>query len=139
MQWIIRTDQPYQGHAQSFLNGDGTVAFTDGLSVAEYMAERGFTVKVINDHDVSVLDAKQLDGLITDPQPITEQRFQDMLNVLPPCRWHNAGGFEVFHISERLTHDLVSWFAHKDGQYWEFTDYASMPSANIAIKLRAHT
>ena len=53
---------------------------------------------------------------------ITKERFWEMLEVLPPCKWHNIGGVEVFHISERLTDNLVSWFAHSGDKYAEATD-----------------
>ena len=75
--------------------------------------------------------------LKTKPKAITEERFMYGLEVLPPCRWHNAGGFEVFHISERLTGNLVSWFAHKGDRYWEFTEADNLPDDALADMLRA--
>ena len=136
MKWLLRADQPFKGHCESVLNKDGTVAYTDGLSVAEYEQEHGFPVRVIDDAEFDALLSAHYETLKTKPQPITERRFWDMLEVLPPCRWHNAGGFEVFHVSERLTGNLVSWFAQRNGNHWEFTDNANLPSADLAAMLR---
>ena len=140
MQFLLRADQPYTGHAQSVLNTDGTVAYTDGLTVAQYEAKHGYPLRIVSEAELGKLDKVFCDGMVTKPKLITHQRFWDMLEILPPCRWHDTGGFEVFHVSERITHNLVSWFAHKRvplvGQrYWEFTDRDNLTDAELATKL----
>jgi len=40
---------------------------------------------------------------------VTEEYFMDMLEVLPPCKWTNQALYETFHISERLTENIVEW------------------------------
>src|SRR3990167_5639371 len=124
--YILRADEPFRGHCQSVLLKNGTVAYSDGLTLEQYEAERGFPVRLIDDAELDELTKRYTESLITAPAVITEARFHEMLNVLPPSRWHNCGGFEVFHVCERLTHDLVAWFAHRNGQYWEFTDRAGV-------------
>ncbi len=136
MQWIIRDNAPFKGHCLSTLNNDDTVAYSDGLTLAEYEQREGYKLRVIEDDEFFALVDAHENTLKTKPTPITEQRFWDMLEVLPPCRWHNVGGFEVFHVSERLTGNLVSWFAQRNGNHWEFTDNASLPSADLAAMLR---
>jgi hypothetical protein len=75
---------------------------------------------------------KLIDGyeqsLITDPEPIDKDRYWEMLEVLPPCRW--ANGF--FHVSERYTGDLVSWFLEVGEEYWEFRNLATISKADLA-------
>lgn len=46
----------------------------------------------------------------TAPAPITRERFTEMLEVLPPSRWNRGDYVEFFHVCERLTDNLVSWF-----------------------------
>lgn len=137
MQYIIRKDEPFQGHVQSIVNPDGTIAYCAGLTLETYEAERGFPIRVIDDAELDQLTAEHLRGLVSDPAPITQERFWEMLEVLPPCHWHNAGGFEVFHVSERLTHNLVSWFAHRGDSYWEFTDHDNITDTDLVTKLQA--
>ena len=132
VQYIIRADQDFRGNAQSVLNTDGTVAYTNGLTLAQYAAECNFPLKVVTSIEMMKLADKYEDTLITAPRRITKERFWDMLEILPPCRWHTVTGFEVFHVSERLTGDLVSWFAERDGKYWEFTNRASLTDAQLS-------
>ena len=92
MQFLIRDDEPFRGHCQSVLNKDGTVAYTDGLTVAEYEAERGFKVKVIEEPAFDALMQAHYESLKTKPIIITKEAFWYALEVLPPCRWHHVGG-----------------------------------------------
>ena len=88
-------------------------------------------------------DGEQLDALfseyelnlISDPRSITAGRYDEMLNVLPPCKWENYGGYSCFHISERLRGNIVSWFAKIGDSYFEFEDLASISNANLIKKL----
>ena len=133
--YILRTDEPFKGSVQSVLLENGTVAYSDGQTLEQYQAERGFPTRLIDDAELSRMTAEYTQSMVSEPESITQERFDYALNVLPPSRWHNCGGFDVFHISERLTHDLVSWFAHRNGQHWEFTDRAGISDADLVIKL----
>lgn len=59
-------------------------------------------------------------SLETLPTEISADRFMEMLEVLPPCRWQKLGNFEVFHCSEGLTGNLVAWFVQGNGKSYEF-------------------
>lgn len=132
MKWIIEADAPFKGHALSVLKDDGTVAYTNGLTVEGYAKQRGTALRVIDDAEFDALLANHYASLKTAPQPITAERFDEMLGILPPCRWHKVGGFTVFHVSEHLTGPLVSWFAKtSDGQYWEFTQADDISDADL--------
>ena len=137
MQYLVIADKPFTGHAQSALRANGSVMYTDYKSVAEYEAGENIKVRVVDEAELNALIDEHLAGMVTKPKRITRDRFWEMLEVLPPCRWDNAGGFEVFHVSERLTHSLVDWFAHKGARYWEFTDHDNITDEALAAKLRA--
>ena len=143
LRWLIKADEPYKGTTESILLEDGTVAYTGEktttrktlpngvldivvsfkhLTLAEYEAEKGYKFKVLSNEELDALDAEFNDKLKTKPKRITEERYWEMLEVLPPCRWHSVGGFEVFHVSEGLRGDLVSWFAQSKGKWFEFTE-----------------
>lgn len=137
MRYLIIADKPFSGHAQSALRTDGSVMYTDYKSVTEYEAGENIKTRVVGEAELNALIDEHLAGMVTKPERITRERFDEMLNILPPCRWHNADGFEVFHVSERLTYSLVSWFAHMGSRYWEFTDHDNITDELLAAKLRA--
>lgn len=47
--WVVRTDAPFKGCAESVLRPDGTVAYSRGLTPDQYASERGFEVKIVDD------------------------------------------------------------------------------------------
>lgn len=63
----------------------------------------------------------------------TEFYWWDRLEILPPCRHHNVAGFEVFHISERITANIVSWYArcHTTGDVIQFQNYDNITDDQI--------
>jgi hypothetical protein len=134
--WLIDANEPFRGHVQSVLTPEGTVAYTDGLTVEQYEAERGVKLKKITDAELDALLSEYEAGLVTDPTEETEAQFWYALGVLPPCRWRTVDGVELFHISERLTGDLVSWHAQYDGRFFTFTDQARRAGYDLALKVR---
>lgn len=134
MQYLIKEGEPFRGYVQSVLKPDGTVAYTDGMTVAEYAAERG-PVRVIGDEELNSLIEECTVSLVTDPTEETEEQFWYALEVLPPCRWRTVRGIEMFHISERITLDLVSWHARIGGRYFTFNDRAGANMDDLAAKV----
>jgi len=154
--YLIKADAPFNGYTQSILyqdaegvervlhsgdfetksNGRVIREATPDLTIAEYEADRRQTFKRINLDELEALHKQYTASLITKPEPITEERYYDWLNCLPPCRWHGAGGFSVFHIMERITDDIVQWCARdSEGNCFGWQDYATISSLDIAIKL----
>lgn len=121
--WIIDAAEPFNGVTQSFTcmkDGIERVAYTD-LTLADYMEQAEKPYKIIKDEELDALLREYENGLVTDWQEITESRYFEMLEVLPPCKYENGR----FHISERLTGDLVAWFKREGGKFYEKTDYST--------------
>ncbi len=137
MQYLIIADEPFRGHCQSVLNKDGTVGYTDGQTVAEYEQEHGCKLKVLSETEFNELYETWEKKLITKPKRITKERYWEMLEILPPSRFHYVGGFEVFHVSERLVGELVSWFANRNDRYYEWTDYSYLAEVSLASRLHS--
>lgn len=138
-EWLIRADQPFRGIAQSFVLPDGTVAWADGLTPQQYAAKHGFPVRVVTSAQMDEMTERYAASLVTDPTDETESDWWYSLEVLPPCRWHTCKGVELFHISERVTLDLVSWHAKVldrsggDGfRFFKLTHKASADSEVLA-------
>lgn len=156
-QWIIKADEPFQGHVQSQILGDGTVAYSETLkyvngnpvithgrlTVNQYRAERDYPIRVIDDADLDALIAEYEASCITAPTKIDMDRYWEMLEVLPPCRWSSRAGIHFFHVSERLTGHLVGWFAcigsemDESSQFFEWVDKDNAPLPELAEKVRS--
>ena len=49
---------------------------------------------------------------------VTEDRYSEMLNVLPPRYWMTINGVEMFCMSEMLTGSYTSQYARIGGRYY---------------------
>lgn len=67
------------------------------------------------------------------PWEIDEVRFDEMLNVLPPCRWQRGDHLEWFHMSERLSGNIVTWFGRVGRRYFEMQDEATLTRNELAV------
>ena len=125
LRYIIEAGKPFKGSILSTLLPNGTVGYSGGQTLAEYQLERGFKAQILSGPELDLLIEAHENSLKTLPTKITHERYWEMLEILPPCRWTMAGMWEVFHVSERLTGQLVSWFAHGrlrgQDHYYEFT------------------
>lgn len=135
MQYVIRTDKPFQGHCETATDGEGVVLWSQGLTFKEYCDKNDGCFRLVSEAEFDEMLEAHYDTLKTEPVEITEERFDEMLEVLPPCRWGTVRGIEMFHVSERLTGNLVSWFARVGGRFFEFTDDASLSAETRVEKI----
>jgi hypothetical protein len=70
------------------------------------------------------------------PQRINAERWEEMLNVLPPKRWMQDGEGESFKFMEMTWGDLGLIFCRLGEDYWEFTDSHSLTHEQICQKCR---
>jgi len=134
MQWIVK--EPFPGHAESVLNKDGTVAYTDGLTFAGYQKrESDNKLRIIDDSELDKLVAVYCDKMITNPKRTTKKQFWYALEVLPPSRYHKVRDCLVFHVCERITYDLVDWYAEIGDKFYHWVDHSSISDSVIADKL----
>jgi len=135
--WIIRTDQPFRGHSQSVLLTDGTVAYTSPRQTFdEYKAENGDHFKVIDDATLDALLTAFEASRRTEPTAVTEERYWDALECLPPTKYSKVAGVTLFHICERITGELVDWYAVYNGQHFTLCDFSHADRAEIAARIR---
>lgn len=73
-------------------------------------------------------------------QEITEERWHDMLEVLPPASWATADGVNSFYVIEALTGTIHSWFARvktpTGERFFEVLEHYDAGNAKIAAKVR---
>jgi len=142
--WLIDPDKPFCGRSESFLikDSDGieTVAYTNRLTLEEYEKEKGKSFKIINDDEFNDLIESYENSLRTSPEEIAEDQFYEAFECLPPCRYHVAGDWNVFYMSETRSGNLVGWYAQgRDGRFWYFVDYATADTHGIILKLQEAT
>lgn len=135
LRWVIRTDEPFRGHTQSFLMPDGTVAYTQGQTPEEYAAERGYEIKIVSDAELDAMLKTFHDSMCNAPEVETEDAYFDALNVLPPMRWKVVKGVEMFHVSESITADLVHWHAKIGERFFTFIDSMGARLEDLADKV----
>ena len=68
------------------------------------------------------------------PKEIDEDRFWDLLTVLMPANWTQAGSTESFRVIECQTDDLYTWCARVGDRYFEMIAPKKTTHAQI-IKL----
>lgn len=77
------------------------------------------------------------------PRQVTEARFWEMLEVLPPEDWTRGDRFECFRVIEAQTADLYTWMValgragHDGAEYWEMIAPRSMTPADLAARIDA--
>lgn len=128
--WIV-TKNDFSGNAQSVtyttIDGIERVAYNDGKSLADYLAENT-GLMVITEKEFNKLLENYYDSLKTKPKRISKEKFWYWLECLPPCRYSKIRGAMIFHVSERLTGNLVQWCFEVNNKYYGFTE-----NANISI------
>lgn len=57
--------------------------------------------------------------LIGPPIDIQQDRFDDMLTVMPPVRWYNEHDRSAFQLCERFSGNIALWFVRIGNRYFE--------------------
>lgn len=81
-------------------------------------ADRQSTFEIMTFGEFEKLQREKL--LAGVPEEITEERFEEMLNVLPPIKWTRRDGVEMFCMSEMWTGSYTNQYAHDhySGKYY---------------------
>lgn len=101
-----------------------------GKTLDEFIFEYG-DVSIVDDEVAVQHDRNRR---ITEPVEITEERFMEMLEVLPPAKWRRSASAESFHIIERITHDIVDWFVRIGDRYYTFADTDKLGAEDVIRK-----
>ncbi len=80
--------------------------------------------------------AAEIESLLkTVPVEISEERYNDMLEVLPPEDWQRTGYGDSFKLCERTSGRITSIFARVGTRYFSFNDLYNLPHATIMTKV----
>ena len=70
------------------------------------------------------------------PAEVTEERFWEMLDVLPPLDWRGSDGAESFKLSEFTSGTITAIFCRIGTRYFELSDNVSTPHEEIVRRCR---
>lgn len=88
---------------------------------------------------VSIVEAYRLqeEAAKTEPEEISAEKFDDMLNILPPVGWVPGvgDGPSSFKISEPYTGRVHPVYAKLNGRYFTFRDDVRMKHDDILAKV----
>ncbi|OAI04891.1 DUF1419 domain-containing protein [Methylomonas methanica] len=87
---------------------------------------------------MSVLITQDFDHYVTAPEAVTVERYDEMLNVLPPQNWKRLGGFpgEFFQLCEFYAGDVTSYFVKlDDSRCFAFRDHAWLHPQQVREKI----
>ena len=67
---------------------------------------------------------------------ITEEQWDEMLNVLPPKNWRTVGGVNIFQMSEYMTDNITQHFARVGGKFFSCYSRDTVPYAELAEQVK---
>ena len=67
---------------------------------------------------------------------ISEEQYDEMLNVLPPEKWQTVDGVNFFRISEHLTSNITAHYAQILGHYFTANRRTSTPYQSLAAEVK---
>ena len=104
--YVVET--PFPGHIVTILTDGGRSQF-GGETLDELKARYANPLRVVDGQTLDEMFRVFEEGCKTLPATETEDEFRYALECLPPCKWRTVAGVEMFHISERIRGNLVSW------------------------------
>ncbi len=107
---IVVDKENYKGFVKTIIGESGKCPY-HGKTEAEYIAE-GYTV--MSEEEYYLLQEAWENSLCGDWKEISEEFYDDALNVLPPVAWYDGG----FFMSERFSGDVTSFYQKMNGKYY---------------------
>jgi hypothetical protein len=110
------------GRLHTCLNADGVCMFT-GKTVEQMQQESAEQLEVMPFiQALELSSAADRARYCTGPKRITQERYEEMLNVLPPENWQRGVGYSCFRLSERLCGAIASFFVRIGDSYYQINE-----------------
>ena len=109
--YVLNPQTEYQGYAHDILYSTGNSITTNGKSRADYESE-GY--QIMEEPEYMQMQNAYLDSLCNQWKEITEEQYENAMNILPPARWQNGG----FFVPEALTGDVYDFYQELNGKYY---------------------
>ena len=125
--YILQVGKPYP-HTTVTTSDLGMFAdYTGGKLALDYLAELNAKrpagspefVMLPNEEAIPALEQAAAATYTKPWRWITEERYMEMLEVLPPKNWRTVGGVELFQLSEHTSGLYTAHFAAFQGYHYE--------------------
>jgi hypothetical protein len=110
------------GRLHTALTAAGVCMFS-GKTVEEMQQGSGEALEVMPfTQALELADAASRARYCQGPKRISLERYEEMLNVLPPENWQRGVGFGFFRLSERLSGAIASFFVRIGDSYYQINE-----------------
>lgn len=110
------------GRLHTALTAEGVCMFS-GKTVEEIQQDSGETLEVMPFMQaLELTNAASRARYCRGPERISQERYEDMLNVLPPENWQRGVGYSCFRLSERLDGAIASFFVRIGDSYYQINE-----------------
>ena len=127
---------PGETHIVDLIHPETGLTLHYAHGVEEVTARHAGAVRIDCEDAWRAIEIAERERYVRGVEEITEARFMDALNVLPPVGWTTRGGVESFKISERITGNLTDIFARMGDRYFKLTDDIRLSADVIASRVR---
>lgn len=110
------------------------VASAEGLTLEQLNADGG-AYELIPSHEVW---ERLTNGYVAPVKEIDAERFNDMLEILPPLDWHIGDYYQSFKMAEMLCGNVTSIFAKSGDRYFELSDRVTLTHQEIIKRVRGY-
>lgn len=117
MKWVV-DKKHFDGCSKTYLI-DGKCPYT-GKTAQEY-EEEGYSV--LDDGEFSAMMTAYENALCGHWAEVSEEQYNDMLNILPPIGWYNGG----FFVSEPYIDNVHDYYQEYRGRYYCSMQRTSTP------------
>ena len=110
------------GRLHTALTAEGVCMFS-GKTVEEIQQDSGEALEVMPFMQaLELANAASRARYCRGPERISQERYEDMLNVLPPENWQRGVGYSCFRLSERLDGAIASFFVRIGDSYYQINE-----------------
>lgn len=116
------------------------------MTVPEYLALKNGSEREPGEQDCIVIPWNELSSriialedqkFVTPWTEISEDKWDEMLNVLPPEKWQTVGGVNIFRMCEYYTSNITMHYARCGGRFFSRQCRTSIPYETLAFAVRA--
>lgn len=120
MLYIIDKDKGFKGYCENMLDDNGHVVYGDIKDFEEYKKEKGNeNLIAITDKELDQKIAVYRQSLMKEFEEVDEDRYDMLLNSVPPYRMKRRYGCFSFFVGEAYNLDLHDFCFEADGKYYK--------------------
>lgn len=124
---------PTTGRIYTFLNQQGR-SFWGGETLEELQAtgqvsQQAYALPLIEAEEL-VHDSDRR-RYCTGPHRISQERYEEALNCLPPERWIHGVGYASFRMSERISGTIATFYVRVGDSFYTLNEHQSTSHAEL--------